>query len=63
MPLLPEPDQNRITRWYFGGIAATAAHTFVYPLDVLKVGLQTEQIMEKITAFRYTRYILETQGR
>ncbi|KAI4456354.1 mitochondrial dicarboxylate carrier-related [Holotrichia oblita] len=62
MPLLPEADQHRITRWYFGGIAATIAHVFIYPLDVLKVGLQTEQIMEKITTARYARYIWETQG-
>ncbi|GJQ88820.1 putative oxaloacetate(2-) transmembrane transport protein, partial [Trypoxylus dichotomus] len=64
MPLsfLPVPDETRLPRWYFGGVAATLAQVCIYPVDVVKIGLQTEQIMEKITTYRYARYLLQTQG-
>ncbi|GJQ80109.1 hypothetical protein Trydic_g19391 [Trypoxylus dichotomus] len=64
MPLsfLPVPDETRLPRWYFGGVAATLAQVCIYPVDVVKIGLQTEQVMEKITTYRYARYLLQTQG-
>lgn len=60
---LPEANIRRIPRWYFGGIAATLAQVFIHPIDVVKVGIQTEQIMEKISVPRYVKYLLRTQGK
>ncbi|KAG8006899.1 Mitochondrial dicarboxylate carrier [Nibea albiflora] len=34
---------NRVSRWYFGGVSASAAACFTHPLDLIKVHLQTQQ--------------------
>lgn len=36
-------DETRISRWYFGGLAAAGASCITHPLDLLKVALQTQQ--------------------
>ncbi|KAM9392372.1 LOW QUALITY PROTEIN: mitochondrial dicarboxylate carrier [Pholidichthys leucotaenia] len=35
--------ENRISRWYFGGISSCAAACLTHPLDLIKVHLQTQQ--------------------
>ncbi|XP_028912914.1 mitochondrial dicarboxylate carrier-like isoform X3 [Ornithorhynchus anatinus] len=35
--------EKRVTRWYFGGVAACGAACVTHPLDLLKVHLQTQQ--------------------
>ncbi|TKS92053.1 Mitochondrial dicarboxylate carrier [Collichthys lucidus] len=35
--------ENRVSRWYFGGVSASAAACFTHPLDLIKVHLQTQQ--------------------
>ncbi|XP_071778987.1 mitochondrial dicarboxylate carrier [Centroberyx gerrardi] len=35
--------EKRISRWYFGGIASSAAACLTHPLDLIKVHLQTQQ--------------------
>lgn len=56
-----ESDTKRISRWYFGGLAAAAAATFTHPLDLLKVGLQTND-GKKLTTVELTRRIVAQQG-
>uniref|UniRef100_A0A3Q3SU69 Solute carrier family 25 member 10 n=1 Tax=Mastacembelus armatus TaxID=205130 RepID=A0A3Q3SU69_9TELE len=35
--------ENRISRWYFGGVSSSAAACLTHPLDLIKVHLQTQQ--------------------
>ncbi|XP_033500204.1 mitochondrial dicarboxylate carrier [Epinephelus lanceolatus] len=35
--------QNRVSRWYFGGVSSSAAACLTHPLDLIKVHLQTQQ--------------------
>ncbi|XP_020496589.1 mitochondrial dicarboxylate carrier [Labrus bergylta] len=35
--------ENRISRWYFGGISSSVAACLTHPLDLIKVHLQTQQ--------------------
>lgn len=35
--------ENKIARWYFGGLASAGAACCTHPLDLLKVHLQTQQ--------------------
>ncbi|CAJ1075210.1 mitochondrial dicarboxylate carrier [Xyrichtys novacula] len=35
--------EERISRWYFGGISSSAAACLTHPLDLIKVHLQTQQ--------------------
>lgn len=42
--------EDRIQRWYFGGLAAMGATCFTHPLDLLKVQLQTHQQHAKIVS-------------
>lgn len=53
--------QNRLSKWYFGGIASSGAACFTHPLDLLKVTLQTQQT-EKRTAFQLTGKIIRERG-
>uniref|UniRef100_A0A0N5ASX4 Mitochondrial dicarboxylate carrier n=1 Tax=Syphacia muris TaxID=451379 RepID=A0A0N5ASX4_9BILA len=39
--------QDRIGRWYFGGLASAGAACVTHPLDLLKVHLQTQQTEKK----------------
>ncbi|XP_041812371.1 mitochondrial dicarboxylate carrier [Chelmon rostratus] len=34
---------NRVSRWYFGGVSSSAAACLTHPLDLIKVHLQTQQ--------------------
>lgn len=36
---------TRQSRWYFGGLASGGAACFTHPLDLLKVTLQTQQVI------------------
>lgn len=42
--------EDRIQRWYHGGVAACGATCFTHPLDLLKVQLQTQQEHAKIVS-------------
>jgi solute carrier family 25 (mitochondrial dicarboxylate transporter), member 10 len=35
--------EDRLSRWYFGGLASAGAACCTHPLDLLKVHLQTQQ--------------------
>ncbi|XP_074512565.1 mitochondrial dicarboxylate carrier [Sebastes fasciatus] len=35
--------ENRVSRWYFGGISSSVAACLTHPLDLIKVHLQTQQ--------------------
>ncbi|XP_013880649.1 mitochondrial dicarboxylate carrier isoform X2 [Austrofundulus limnaeus] len=35
--------ENRVSRWYFGGVSSSAAACLTHPLDLIKVHLQTQQ--------------------
>lgn len=52
---------NKISRWYFGGLASGGAACFTHPLDLLKVTLQTQQ-EGKISMLQLTGKILRQQG-
>uniref|UniRef100_A0AC34GT67 Mitochondrial dicarboxylate carrier n=1 Tax=Panagrolaimus sp. ES5 TaxID=591445 RepID=A0AC34GT67_9BILA len=51
--------EDRIGRWYFGGLAASGAACCTHPLDLLKVHLQTQQT-GKITLPQTVVKVLET---
>lgn len=53
--------QNKISRWYFGGIASGGAACITHPLDLLKVTLQTQQ-EGKLSIFKLTGKIIRQQG-
>lgn len=53
--------ENRISRWYFGGLASAGAACFTHPLDLLKVTLQTQQEV-KLSMFQLTGNIVRKQG-
>uniref|UniRef100_A0A336M4F2 CSON011969 protein n=1 Tax=Culicoides sonorensis TaxID=179676 RepID=A0A336M4F2_CULSO len=50
-----------VSKWYFGGVAASSAAIFTHPLDLLKVQLQTQQ-EEKLTAGQLTRKLIREKG-
>ncbi|XP_076764745.1 mitochondrial dicarboxylate carrier-like [Xylocopa sonorina] len=55
-------DKNqRLSRWYFGGLSSAGAACVTHPLDLLKVHLQTNQ-EGKISVIRLTTTIVRTQG-
>ncbi|TMS23039.1 Mitochondrial dicarboxylate carrier [Larimichthys crocea] len=39
--------EKRMSRWYFGGLASSAAACCTHPLDLIKVHLQTQQEVKK----------------
>lgn len=53
--------QRKISRWYFGGLAAASAACITHPLDLLKVALQTQQ-EEKLTSLQITKRIIQQEG-
>jgi solute carrier family 25 (mitochondrial dicarboxylate transporter), member 10 len=53
--------QDRIGRWYFGGLASAGAACVTHPLDLLKVTLQTQQ-EGKISIVQLAVKIAKTQG-
>ncbi|XP_022250478.1 mitochondrial dicarboxylate carrier-like [Limulus polyphemus] len=54
-------NENRLSRWYFGGLASAGAACCTHPLDLLKVHLQTQQ-EGKISIVRNTINIIRYQG-
>lgn len=56
-----DPRHNRVTRWYFGGLASSGAACVTHPLDLLKVTLQTQQD-SKATALQITGKIIRERG-
>lgn len=52
---------NKVSRWYFGGMASGGAACFTHPLDLLKVTLQTQQD-GKLSIFRLTGKIVRERG-
>jgi len=60
-----EKDPSRISRWYFGGLAAMGAATFTHPIDLIKVILQTPAVdpnAPKPTIIKTTVQIVKKQG-
>lgn len=55
------PDQTRVARWYFGGMASCGAACCTHPLDLLKVHLQTQQ-GTKVGGGVMAMRIIKTQG-
>uniref|UniRef100_A0A914QXA2 Mitochondrial dicarboxylate carrier n=1 Tax=Panagrolaimus davidi TaxID=227884 RepID=A0A914QXA2_9BILA len=53
--------EDRIERWYFGGLAAMGAACCTHPLDLLKVHLQTQQT-GKITISQTVIKIFKSDG-
>ncbi|XP_076326411.1 mitochondrial dicarboxylate carrier-like isoform X3 [Tachypleus tridentatus] len=53
--------ENRLARWYFGGMASAGAACCTHPLDLLKVHLQTQQ-EGKLSLIRNTLNIVHYQG-
>ncbi|KAI6213713.1 hypothetical protein M3Y94_00183800 [Aphelenchoides besseyi] len=42
-PIVMTANQERVGRWYFGGVAGACAACCTHPLDLMKVHLQTQQ--------------------
>jgi dicarboxylate transporter 10 len=53
--------EQKVSRWYFGGIASAMACCCTHPLDLLKVQLQTQQ-EGKISVVKLTVNIVKKQG-
>lgn len=53
--------QNKVSRWYFGGIASAGGAIVTHPLDLLKVTLQTQQ-EGKLSIVQLTGKIIRQQG-
>lgn len=54
-------DETRISRWYFGGLAAAGASCVTHPLDLLKVALQTQQ-EGKLPVLKLAWRIIRNEG-
>ncbi|KAK2585646.1 hypothetical protein KPH14_010267 [Odynerus spinipes] len=52
---------QKLSRWYFGGVASAAAACVTHPLDLLKVQLQTQQ-EGKVSVIRLTTMIIQKEG-
>ena len=55
------PTHKLVSRWYFGGIAASGAACCTHPLDLIKVHLQTQQT-GKLGIVPQTVSIVRNQG-
>ncbi|XP_023029289.1 mitochondrial dicarboxylate carrier isoform X2 [Leptinotarsa decemlineata] len=53
--------ENRLPRWYFGGLASAGAACCTHPLDLIKVHLQTQQ-GGKASIIQLTKDIVKKQG-
>lgn len=53
--------EQRVSRWYFGGLASAGAACCTHPLDLLKVLLQTQQ-EGKVSLMNLTVNIVKKQG-
>lgn len=56
-----DPNQNKVSRWYFGGMSSGGAACFTHPLDLLKVTLQTQQ-EGKLSILQLTGKIVRERG-
>ena len=54
-------NQDRVGRWYFGGLAGACAACCTHPLDLMKVHLQTQQT-GKLTLPSLTLKIFRSDG-
>lgn len=52
---------NKLSRWYFGGLASAGAACVTHPLDLLKVTLQTQQ-EGKLSIVQLTGKVIRQQG-
>ncbi|KAL7633962.1 UNVERIFIED_CONTAM: hypothetical protein RMT77_015923 [Armadillidium vulgare] len=53
--------EQRLAKWYFGGVASCGAACFTHPLDTLKVHLQTQQ-ETKLGGVQMAMRVVKTQG-
>lgn len=53
--------EERLSRWYFGGLGSAGAACMTHPLDLIKVQLQTAQ-EGKISIVKLTGNIVKNQG-
>lgn len=53
--------ENRISKWYFGGLASAGAACVTHPLDLLKVQMQTQK-GKNISMLQLTGIVLKNQG-
>lgn len=53
--------KDKLSRWYFGGLASAGAACCTHPLDLLKVHLQTQQ-EGKLSIVGVTLNIIKKQG-
>lgn len=53
--------ETRVSRWYFGGLAAAGAACVTHPLDLIKVQLQTQQ-EKKVSILKLTGNIIRNNG-
>ncbi|VDN59800.1 unnamed protein product [Dracunculus medinensis] len=53
--------ENKVSRWYFGGLASAGAACCTHPLDLLKVHLQTQQ-QGKVTVGQMVVKIFKSDG-
>ncbi|XP_017785006.1 PREDICTED: mitochondrial dicarboxylate carrier [Nicrophorus vespilloides] len=56
-----EQQKQKLSRWYFGGLASAGAACFTHPIDLVKVHLQTQQT-GKLNVITSTANIVKTQG-
>lgn len=52
---------QKLSRWYFGGLASSAAACITHPLDLIKVHLQTQQ-EKKMSFYETTREVIKKGG-
>lgn len=53
--------KQKISRWYFGGLASSGAACFTHPLDLIKVMLQTQQ-EKNVSILQLTAKVVKNQG-
>ncbi|XP_056362231.1 mitochondrial dicarboxylate carrier [Oenanthe melanoleuca] len=53
--------EERVSRWYFGGLASSGAACCTHPLDLLKVHLQTQQEV-KMRMTGMAMHVIRTDG-
>ncbi|KAF4797431.1 Mitochondrial dicarboxylate carrier [Turdus rufiventris] len=53
--------EQRVSRWYFGGLASSGAACCTHPLDLLKVHLQTQQEV-KMRMTGMAMHVIRTDG-
>lgn len=54
--------ENKLSRWYFGGLASAGAASITHPLDLLKVQMQTQK-GKNISMLQLTGNVVKNQGK